>query len=272
MADNSYKTATKLWVESLEHSGYEPPRLYFWKRIKLRFMGHAWLQILWHTGFLRSKQGSILEFGSGGGDKLMPLYLRGWQCIGVEVSPEVIKRATVYVENVKQKMRPSGKISFCCCDFLEYEDACEYDIVYQAGVLEHFLDDNERIRYLKKMFSLVKDGGWVVSLVPSGVHPARKRQREYGLGGYNIPEIDYTADKIISEMMRCGGVNVRVLPHQIFGYWFALNGRLRQQCYRLCSVLSRFLPGSCWQKPFAYRHAYWFIGLAMKPGKKKISL
>src|SRR5256712_6199704 len=68
------------------------------------------------------------------------------------------------------------------------------------------------------MFSLCAPGGHVVCVVPSGTHPLRARMRAEGLGGYRVPEIDYTPALLEGEMREAGGSAVRVIPHNLFGY------------------------------------------------------
>jgi len=55
-------------------------------------------------------------------------------------------------------------------------------LVYQVGVIEHFLDHEEKIAYMKKMYSVTKNGGFIVNLVPSGIYPLREKMKKQGLG------------------------------------------------------------------------------------------
>src|SRR2546425_5062009 len=80
------------------------------------------------------------------------------------------------------------------------------------------LDDDERRRAVGRMFSLCAPGGHVVCVVPSGTHPLRARMRAEGLGGYRVPEIDYTPALLEAEMREAGSSAVRVIPHNLFGY------------------------------------------------------
>ena len=74
-----------------------------------------------------------------------------------------------------------------------------------------FLDDKERINVLKKMFLMTKKNGYIVSIVPSGMHVFRKKMKEFNLGGYIIPEIDYTDVLMFKEMKMCGGEEIVIL-------------------------------------------------------------
>ena len=117
------------------------------------------------------------------------------------------------------------------------------------------------------MFDCTRPGGFIVSAVPNGYHEFRHQQREKGLGGYNIPEIDYSPEMIFFEMKRAGGEHVQVLPHDLFGYLKIKDGGDRSTAinkflYLLGQIpLLQFLPIS-----FFRRHAYWWIAIARKPG------
>lgn len=155
-----------------------------------------------------------------------------------------------------------------CSDFADFEtDTGIYDLTYQFGVLEHFLNDEERLGYVQKMFDATRPGGFVVSAVPSGCHPMRSAQRERGLGGYLIPEMDYSRKIIEREMKACGAEAVEVLPHDVFGYLRLKDAHgLAKTAYKifyylLQAPLFRLLPA-----PFLDRHAYWWIAIARKRG------
>ena len=264
---NSDTSVTEQWRAELRDTGYETPRVGARDCARMLLLSRVWRRVLRHTALGRSHDVTALEFGVGGGDQLVPLYMRGWQCVGVDCSADVVRRAEEYVRRVEARCRPKGAINFVVADFLEFPVAGKgFDIVFQFGVLEHFLDDAERSSYLGKMFEQTRPGGWVVSYVPNGLHPARRRQKEQHLGGYNIPEIDYTAASAASELIGCRGEAVTVLPHNLFGYLLltqdsGLHNRLRRMAYLLAQTpLSLLLP-----RQVKERHAYWLLCFARKP-------
>lgn len=255
-----------LWKETLRNGGYEPPRLTRIGCLRLRFLSRAWRRILRVTGFKRSNPVRALEFGCGGGAHLVPLAANGWDCTGVDCSVEVVARAQAYVEQARGlACGRLGKVKFFCGDFKDFAATESYDITYQFGVLEHFLDATERMQYLEKMFALTKEDGYVVSVVPNGKHPLRQQQRQRGLGGYSIPEIDYTRELMEREMQACGGVHVIVLPHDVLGYTRMLQGGwFRKLTFRAAYLLFQ-LPLISWLPiKILDEHAYWFIGIAKK--------
>jgi SAM-dependent methyltransferase len=208
-----------------------------------------------------------LEFGCGGGAQLVPLFSNGWSCAGIDCSAEVLSRAQQYVKQVVagELLRSDrGRIVFICDDFLNYTNDNLFDMTFQFGVLEHFLNDEERVQYLQKMFDLTKPDGFVASAVPNGEHVFRAQQKIMG-PGYKIPEIDYTVESSKMEMVRCGASSVQVLTHDLMGY------RKIQHVkgfHKIIDLAVYFI----WQIPLFQAlplrvrrcHAYWLIAIGKK--------
>ncbi len=95
-----------------------------------------------------------MEFGCGGGHQLIPLYINDRECVGVDISKDVIERAIIYTQNIDEKFTAKGTIKIIVKDFIEYDPNELFDMTFQFGVLEHFIDDCERIRYLKKCLNV----------------------------------------------------------------------------------------------------------------------
>lgn len=261
-------SVTEAWRQELKVQGYEPPEVTTRTCLKFRLLSRAWRRILRHTGLRRTDGVRALEFGCGGGAHLVPLFANGWLCTGVDSSEEVLARAHRYVEAVRRGPCPGrGQIEFVCGDFINFDPGeTRFDLTFQFGVLEHFLDDAERLRYVQKMFDITRPGGFVVSAVPNGCHVIRREQRERGLGGYRIPEIDYSKTQIEAEMRKCGAAVVKVLPHDLFGY---LRIRDTRGIGKLADDFRYYLFQAPWFQlmpaSFLSRHAYWWIAVAQKP-------
>ena len=256
------------WRDSLKASGYDPPSESLLLKARLFILSRTWRRILRNTGLKKSDQVKVLEFGCGGGAQLVPLYANGWTCVGLDCSVEVLSRAKEYVRQVVQGgflRNNRGSIDFVCADFIDFQSDTKFDMTFQFGVLEHFLVDEEREQYLQRMFAVTKDNGFVVSFVPNGEHVYRKRQKEDGLGGYNIPEIDYTAEDLEAEMLRCGAQSVEVLTHDLMGHLKIRNQKGPRKLIDLAAYL-------VWQFPllqmlphsYRRRRAYWLLAIARK--------
>ena len=196
---------------------------------------------------------------------MVPFALNNWQCTGIDCSKEVLERAANFIKEVSLICRQDISIELIEGDFLTYQSGEKerFDLVYQVGVLEHFLDDKERLNFQKKMFELTKPGGYVISIVPNGIQPLRKEMREKGLGGYNISEMDYSPEIFKKELKECGSVNIDILGHNIFNYIFLKEGKFKF-FKKIFYLAWQIIPLSILPKKFVYRHSHVLIGIAKK--------
>lgn len=134
-----------------------------------------------------------------------------------------------------------------------------YDLVFNVGVIEHYLKESERREFLRRKLALCKSGGYIVSVVPSGVHPYREEQKQEGWGGYNVPEVDYSPELLATEMREVGAQRVMVLPHNAFGYLLTRSPKRRWFRYVGLQLLTPLLP-----LRVMCRCAYSFIAIGQK--------
>jgi len=260
-------SVAKQWEESLKNSGYEHHGKGLRACCRLRRYPRVWRRIFKY--FKRLPQPfpmKVFEVGCGGGKQLIPFVLQGHTCMGIDCSAEVLERARRFIAEATTACGTKADVKYIHGDFLEYGGSETFDLVFHVGVLEHFLDEQERMRALQNMFALVKPGGWVVSIVPSGMHPLREKMKQLGLGGYNIPEVDYTDTLMQKELERCGGKDIIVLPHNIFGYWLidrhrSFFVRVMKKVLYYCIQLLDFLIVS---RRVRLMHSSTLIGMARK--------
>lgn len=265
------KSVANQWEDALKSQGYEHSIKNKDDCRRIKKFSRVWRRILKYIpeNIRSAENKSVFEFGCGGGKHLAQFLLNGWQIAGIDCSPEVLRRAQNYLQEVKQVCECRKNFDLIYGDFLDYENNSQYDIVFNSGVIEHFLNDGEREKALKKMFEIAKNGGYVISIVPSGMHPIRQKMKEEKLGGYGIPEVDYTPEIMENEMRRCGGKDILVLPHNIMGY------RAIDDKKGVLILIDLFLyyifqiiPAGFLPKWFAYRHAMTLIGIAKNDYEK----
>ncbi len=252
------------WTQSLRKEGYEHTCKNKHEFKKIKKLSRIWKRILSKIDLTPGS--SCFEVGCGGGIHLVRLALNGFLVKGIDCSPDVINRAKNFIRQVGKFDDRVSPIHIYVGDFLsegyEFSISDKYDLVFDFGVVEHFLKKSERLEFIKRKFQLVKEGGWVVSVVPSGKHPYREMQRNEGLGGYHVPEINYTPELLKAEMLECGSKEVFVLPHNIMGY---LNIHPKQNVVRKGTFyLSQILPQRLFKKNFLYKHAFSYIALGRK--------
>ncbi|MEK7144172.1 MAG: class I SAM-dependent methyltransferase [Patescibacteria group bacterium] len=267
MNNQSSKTVASRWEDALKSEGYKHSIKNKAERRRIKKFSRVWRRIFKYIpeNIRLAEDKSVFEFGCGGGKHLAQFLFNGWRVAGIDCSTEVLKRAENYLREVKQICGCQKDFNLICGDFLDYKSDNKYDIVFNVGVIEHFLDDIEREKALKKMFDIAKNGGYVISIVPSGNHPLRQRMKEKCLGGYGIPEIDYTPEIMENEMRRCDVKNILILPHNIMGYRIINDekGVLRLIDLFLYYIF-QIIPLNLFPKSFLYRHAMTLIGIAKK--------
>jgi len=256
-----FSNVAQRWRAQLASAGYERRISTVAEFRRLRRLSRTWRIILGRVRL--AGHASVFEFGCGGGNQLVPLALRGFRCVGIDCSEEALDRCRRLVADAERFGGRPLDIRLHHGDFLHFRGQATYDLVFNFGVAEHFLDDVERGQAVAGMFALCRAGGHVVSVVPSGTHPWRERVRREGLGGYVVPEIDYTPALLESEMRAAGAVSVQVIPHNLFGYRMVEPAVGRRRLWnRLVFLLAQLVPRV--RCAFTARHAMSFICVARK--------
>jgi SAM-dependent methyltransferase len=256
-----------LWRQRLKEGGYEHRCENQWQFRQLRKLPRVWRVIFRVTGLRRGAR--IFEVGCGGGIHLVRLALNGFDAHGIDVSPDVIQRAKKFIEEVRKFDSSVESIKLMVGDFMKVnlEEICVeagYDLVFNAGVIEHYLDPDDRIEFLKRMLRLTKPGGFIVCIVPSGLHPYRAEQRQLKWGGYDIPEVDYSPEILADEMKRAGADRALAIPHNIGGYLLARPAKGWWKTGRSVAYLALQVVGLLMPDGFKRRHAYSYIGIGSK--------
>jgi len=210
----------------------------------------------------------VLEVGCGGGLQLATLAALGCDCLGIDVSREVLVRAENYFQEIRRVCGLELKIKLIDGDFYDLDQSKlggQFDLVFNFGVIEHILDDSARLRFLQKKYELTREGGWIVSYVPNGSHPLRNKMKQMQLGGYNIPEIDYNQHLMAEEFKAVGARQIIILPHNLFLYLIIEKNNLFIDSLRKLVYLGmQVVPGFLFPQDFSYRQAGSLIGIARK--------
>lgn len=214
--ERSGSSVADVWREALRSAGYEDRATEAGDLARWRKLPRVWRRIL-HSIEARGPL-DFFEAGSGGGKNLVHLALHNHRCTGIDCSDDVLDRCRLLMADVEALTGEPLGITTIAGDFLNFESGNRFDVVFNFGVVEHFLDDEERNLFVSKMCALCRPGGWVVSVVPNGIHPLRQRMRSEGIGGYVVPEIDYSPALLTEELRRHGCDEVKVFPHNLLSY------------------------------------------------------
>jgi SAM-dependent methyltransferase len=203
--------------------------------------------------------GRVLEVGCGGGAQLVPLALKGFDCTGIDCSPTVLSRLRNYSQEVSQLSGSPLALSTVAATFPDVvPDNGSFDLVYEFGVAEHVLDDTERMQFHRGMVGVCKPNGWVAHAVPNGSHPLRRRVHMERLGGYGIPEIDYSATSLADELERAGLRHVAVYPVNVLGYLMLEPSALGRAAWAVAQLVPR------WRHPALHRHALTLLAVGRR--------
>ena len=228
----------------------------------------AWKKIFHKIGGEEGTGRSAFEFGCGGGQHLVMLASRGWNAVGIDCIRKILDEAGRFLKEARVVSGKDLNVRFVEGDFMAFDTDEKFDLVFHNGVLEHFLEDGERFEAIRKMFAITKPGGYVVSMIPSGMHPLRRRFKSEGLGGYGVPEIDYTDQIMAGEFEKIGVKEMSILPHNIFGYLLAVPGNtLERLARRVLYYAFQLVPAGLVNRRFAFDHCGSLIGIARKPSR-----
>lgn len=109
----------------------------------------------------------VLEVGCGAGFSVKYLDKPYASYVGVDYSQGLIDYANQY--------NASPKTQFICANIKEYQSEEKFDIIFMIGVLHHF-DDIEEI--LKYIVNLLKPGGVLVANEPQASNPLIQSMRK----------------------------------------------------------------------------------------------
>jgi SAM-dependent methyltransferase len=193
------------------------------------------VSLLKATGGLRA-----LEAGCGSGKFSLSLASHGFFVTALDCTLPSLKNALRLT--VPLKIRP-GRLKLVCGD-IERPPVREgsYDMVFNEGVVEHWLDRAARVRVIKEMAAMVREGGSVVIYVPNGGHPFHERWVRTGYPGYSSapPMTLYDSAKLKMEMEEAGLKDVRVDGIMAF---YSLNLWPHRRWLHLpLAVLNRYFP------------------------------
>lgn len=236
------QAASILWKEKLRDGGYAHSCASSEDVRKIRKMSRVWRKALAHTGLRPPAR--LLEIGCGGGIHLAALALNGFEVQGIDISPEVVDRCNEYFRAVRQQTGTNLSAQVRVADVFSYESNDRYDMTYHFGVVEHFLELEERMEIWKRMSRATRKNGWVMSVVPNGSHYWRARVRRERLCGYDIPEVDYSVEMHEEEFRRAGLRDVIAIPWNYFGFLAGIyNGAIERNLSRPLFMASNiFLP------------------------------
>lgn len=252
------------WIDNLKNANIYNHAIDTKEFKKNKHLSQTWKLILRKINLQKSDK--IFEVGCGGGKHLVELALQGYNIDGIDCSREVLSRCNNYIKQVESIYGKPLKIKLYEGDFFTFSSKKKYKLAFNFGVIEHFMEANERKEFLKKKLEILENDGWGLAIVPSGIHVLRNEMREKKLGGYDIEEIDYSMESLKIEFIQAGFQNVQVFPIHFFGYLINLKPvknklikLLSKTVYVFFNLFSFLL-----SKKQKELHGYMFVALGQK--------
>jgi len=112
----------------------------------------------------------VLEAGCGTGRFCFWLNRKGVSCIGIDIVPEIVKKAAFYA---KERGLPTQFIVADVCNLPLGDESIDGYI--SLGVVEHFRSTAEVIKAFKECKRVLKRGGRALIIIPNVLVPLRNR-------------------------------------------------------------------------------------------------
>ena len=115
------------------------------------------------------KPGRALEVGCGTGTNALWLASKGFDVLGVDISPRAIAKAKAKVEAA------GARVQLAVVDFLSAEiERAPFDFVFDRGVLHVFDDAADRAKFARNVARALDKGGQWLSVAGSTEGPDRE--------------------------------------------------------------------------------------------------
>lgn len=122
--------------------------------------------------YARLKPGSrVLEPGCASGKFSVCFAMLSCSVTALDFYPPMLENAAHLRETVEHEVGPLD-VSFVQGDLEDLRlEPNQFDLVINEGVVEHWLDQDERRHVISNMARVTKPGGTVAIIVPNGHHP-----------------------------------------------------------------------------------------------------
>jgi SAM-dependent methyltransferase len=162
----------------------------------------------------RISPGRALEVGCGTGNDARWLAGRGFDVLGVDVSPLAVEQANTKLAGAALRCR------FQTLDILGDEPLSgPFDFVFDRGCFHVFDEDDERARFAARVAAALAPGGVWLSLLGSTEGPPR----EYGPPRRTAREVVAAIEPVLEILELCSRDFGE--PHERAKAWFCLSGR-----------------------------------------------
>ncbi len=114
--------------------------------------------------YVQHPPGKVLEIGCGCGKWSALFALLGFQVTCTDRDPKMLKQVRKNFPYIKMLYK-TATLPFVSNQFTE-----QFDVVFNEGTIEHFLNNEDRVRAIEDMSRCLKSGGILILIVPYYEH------------------------------------------------------------------------------------------------------
>lgn len=187
-----------------------------------RFRGSPYIRIVLRYAQLKPES-SILEPGCGSGKFSLVLASLGHHVIALDYVSDILRTVRETERGLGQDW-PWRLRGYCNGDLenLPLSDD-SFDLVINEGVVEHWLNDAQRMNVLREMVRVTRPLGVVAVIVPNGAHPLVHRWESCASGCLQAPPMTpYSAGRLEKELIQAGLQDVYVEGIYAWRSWVRL--------------------------------------------------
>lgn len=196
------KDIAKEWEKVLSPHSYEIKGVD--KQFFLDLQGSKYVKMLLNYSGIEPGA-DILEAGCGSGKFSVTLATLGYRVVAMDYADSILENVS---DLKKQAERYFGEIDLRLVkdDLRNLKTKNSFDLIFNEGVVEHWLDKEERLNIIKQMKKVAKKGGTVAIFVPNGKNPLHPWWEWSKFPGYLSapPMTIYGVEKLKKEMEESG--------------------------------------------------------------------
>ena len=148
----------------------------------------------------------VLEAGCASGKYSVGLAIQGCQVTALDYVPQMVQNVRALADRAEEISGRKLPLEAVQGDIeqLDLADG-EFDLVFNEGVVEHWLDDARRLAVMREMVRVTREGGTMLVIVPNTGHLLRGWWKLTGYPGYRCPPMTrYNIRKLRAELSAAG--------------------------------------------------------------------
>jgi len=119
---------------------------------------------LYPLKFIEAPPGKVLEVGCGSGKWSALFALIGFQVTCTDTDPMMLQQVRTNFPNIKMRYKVAT------LPYISDQFAEQFDVVFNEGTIEHFLNNTARLRAIEDMIKCLRPGGVFFLIVPYYPH------------------------------------------------------------------------------------------------------